>query len=912
MRMLDGELNTIDIILENLSQLKNFYGFERAKLEQIKKTFIDEQSSILTKNPQLKSNGVFKSESDQEIEFLNTKINILIQRIDVLDKDIQSRNESKTTLIALFNSLNSTSSLNFDNEGLAPPAIIAKPIISEDKELITEQKPAKSKPSPQAKELPLDELLDLPVMEIREELDENGDVISSEVKPFKSNDSIEELLKAMNNKKQSQLKSQPLSEVSKTEHGVREEIDEDGNIIKSSFKLNKKPSQQAPAVEDGFRPFMIREEIDENGDVIEGSISQIPDLKADEDNGSEGNVNEDDEQLAELFMDMGLKVDEPSIATIEAEETYTEPLKDNETDTHPITEISREMYKPEIDPNDVITLEMIASELMNNDEAEEDEEWQEINNELHEVVDEEEEEEDDYDTKIMENMMGTQGTGLFMQQIMELRKKNAGQLQIVEEEINKTKTKKSVKFNSTVDVKPIENIWNDLRKSDYENQLNDIKRKNDIQVSKFKQNIHSEDNTGSDIVVNHAEEDDDDGEAILDIIERDIVDGDEEEEVFSDIVERDMNEISVSGIRPSVSPVIINQAEIQNQMDNYQTNFKSFEVQKVGRKPVSKFKMVRAANKGKEFQDTYISPEMKEQMREMADKMIEKTPPKKVSKLKKDFKSLTPSTQISHGTSIEIPKDVNPIINPNVKDEDYEIIRNEANDDLFDDDDEGPQEEFTPSGESFTDNRETDASSGLEPSPEPAKKEQTSSTYFPKYEDKALEEETEVVGATLDYSSLNGDVDSMAKAYVLGLYDDDIQTEGQVIEHLDDFEDHNREVETREELHGRVTELNDKSDGNDVAEGSDDEDDGPMVSTDIVENDIDEINEMNSIPIDQFDIELNDERLNQELVNDYTNMRKKMIYKYKGGFKETDEELEFVQPDEVKRVSRFKAARLGI
>ena len=45
---------------------------------------------------------------------------------------------------------------------------------------------------------------------------------------------------------------------------------------------------------------------------------------------------------------------------------------------------------------------------------------------------------------------------------------------------------------------------------------------------------------------------------------------------------------------------------------------------------------------------------------------------------------------------------------------------------------------------------------------------------------------------------------------------------------------------------------------------------------------------------------------------DYTKMRASMIHKYKGGFKETDKEKEFVRPEGSERVSRFKAARLGI
>lgn len=897
--MLESELSGIDSILENLDPLRTFYAFQRSKLDVVRQMLVEEQAMVLSNSPQLAAGGLFKTETDREIQHASAKLAVLDDRIAVLEGDIASRNQSRGQLVHLLHSLSTTDSLNFGDQ---PPAASTDATVQAAPQAAP-LAPLQDAPGGAPQELPRDELLDLPVMEIREELDEHGEVVSSEVKPFKSNESIEQLLKTM-----SEQRNKPKTN---SEGSVKEEIDEDGNIIKSSFKMNKKSPKKTE--EPGFRPFMIREEVDEDGNVVDGSgkISQIPDFEEGNSKEHQTRVSNEDEQLAELFMDMGLKVEEPmqkQIEELDSQEIYSEPLKDT-TETHPVTEVCREMYKPEIDPNDVITLELIASELV--DQANEgegnndDEEWLEVENEITSgqeyTQDDDEDLDDDYEAKIMQNMMGAQGSGLFMQQILEHRRKQAEQVE--KAETAKSKVKKSVSFNTTVDVKPIKNIWDDLRKSDYENQLNDMRKKSDAHVSMFKRAAHAEDYIGTDITSNMPMEKEED-EAILDVVERPHEDDDE---AILDIVERDIPTEVTHKITPPtlITHQPVNQAVLQDQMDNYQTNFKSFEMHKVGRKPVSKFKMVRAANKGKEFQETYISPETKEMMREMADKMVDKAANIKNAKFKKEFKSLAPPKP-SQGHAIDTPKDINPVTKPSVKDEDYEIVRNETNEDLFDDDDEGNHEEFVPSN-SYIDQRETDASSGLDKQCET--QQETKSTYFPKYEGKTLDVETEVVGASLDYSSLNEDVDSMAKAYVLGLYDDDIATEGQVIEQLDDFEQHNKEVEERMELHERVTELNDKLDGSEIVA---EDDNSPMVSTDIVEHDMNEINEMNSQPIGQHDIELSDENLQQELVSDYINLRKKMIYKYRGGFQETEREKEFVLPEEAPRVSRFKAARLGI
>ncbi|KAK5773735.1 hypothetical protein RI543_005047 [Arxiozyma heterogenica] len=61
--------------------------------------------------------------------------------------------------------------------------------------------------------------------------------------------------------------------------------------------------------------------------------------------------------------------------------------------------------------------------------------------------------------------------------------------------------------------------------------------------------------------------------------------------------------------------------------------------------------------------------------------------------------------------------------------------------------------------------------------------------------------EDDVHIANVDYSALNGNLDDMVKAYTLGLYDDDLEEHpGTVLEKLDDFTNYNRQVESLKDV----------------------------------------------------------------------------------------------------------------
>ena len=175
---------------------------------------------------------------------------------------------------------------------------------------------------------------------------------------------------------------------------------------------------------------------------------------------------------------------------------------------------------------------------------------------------------------------------------------------------------------------------------------------------------------------------------------------------------------------------------------------------------------------------------------------------------------------------------------------------------------------------------------------------------------------------TLDYRSIQNDMDTMAKAYILGMYDDDIMTEGPVVDEMSDFERLNKIVESMSQRKDTEASLNTKSKfpkksdefdpemdeiaWNEDEDEDDDSDKGPLLATNIVENDI-------SDDEDAADIE--DHIFNQELTTSYHKLRQKIIFESnKLGFRLTDEEMEFEPLDEGGnsiRMSRFKAARMN-
>ncbi|KAK7679843.1 hypothetical protein QCA50_017170 [Cerrena zonata] len=178
----------------------------------------------------------------------------------------------------------------------------------------------------------------------------------------------------------------------------------------------------------------------------------------------------------------------------------------------------------------------------------------------------------------------------------------------------------------------------------------------------------------------------------------------------------------------------------------------------------------------------------------------------------------------------------------------------------------------------------------------------------------------------VDYGGIE-DMDTMARAYVLGAYDDDIMTEGPVVDKVEDFEVLNKminsfqqEEEDEETKKRRVEQrkkqlklknMNQYDEKLDVIGGeySEEEEEGDEIMTDdIIER---ETNHVNS--------NIEDEILGQEIKDNYNRMRQKMIFERGGYLKnEQEQEFEYDQSPVVDeqgnpvRVSRFKSKRLGL
>lgn len=945
---MDQELDAIDGILHNLAGIQYFYEQEYQHLETFHKLIIGVQSETI-KRELANESTIFQTETSKELDEIVKKLNALKSKITSIKTDIQSRTESKQKLITLFNSLKNIES-------------------------ITGGTSTKIEPSTKVKEEKLDEL---PIMDIREELDDDDQIIKSELKPYSSAESelkklIEEKSKqapkqiekkeAKNNKttkdddddndnnddgnyvvSESSFrflnKKEPTKSI-ETKKGTKEESNKEiknevnngvknkvkkeikkkvknanKNEIKNEAKNEAKNEPQSVEQKDEFRPFMIREEIDEDGNTIKSSVSRIPQMENQNTNNKieelkEGAEDEkiDDDQLEELFEDMGFQI---------PNDLQEGSSKDADKDIAEVEEINVEIPETlSVEKNDLFTLELIADELNNITEENydfkddygdmDDYELPDIQNGEYSHDDDEEEEEEEYDDeddeddevddedvqkRTLSNMFGTKGQNLFAQKISELRNKKVGnnvpdikKTETIEQATiissPSSKTKKSVSFNNTVDIKQVPDIWDDLRKSNIENEK---KSQANTSGSIFKRQINKP-------VENEITEDSDDDDVSTN--------------VMNDIVERQITDTTTSSIPPNINAFkTFDPISLRKQLDEGMSEVdKGSFIKLGGKKTPSKFKLARAAEMGKKFQETHIPKETREQLQSIVSRKKE---------LKTNLKSLIPPGTKSVGNKIETPKDTNPLpVNPSLLDEDYEIVRNDITENLFDDDDEDNQEKEFQSSNVIVE----DEIRGDEEVVSKDTAEKGDNDFFPKYEkDDVKTESNKIVETTMDYKTLGDDMDTMAKAYVLGLYDDDLATVGEVIEELDDFEKHNEIVKEIEDskLHERVSEINKLQESNGKIEEIL-EDNNPMVVSDIVEHDMDEILAANAIPDDRLDIELNDDTLTTQVALDYTKMRSNMIHKYKGGFKETEKEKEFVRPEGSQRVSRFKAARLGI
>ncbi|KAL3233180.1 Bud site selection protein 27 [Nakaseomyces bracarensis] len=119
--------------------------------------------------------------------------------------------------------------------------------------------------------------------------------------------------------------------------------------------------------------------------------------------------------------------------------------------------------------------------------------------------------------------------------------------------------------------------------------------------------------------------------------------------------------------------------------------------------------------------------------------------------------------------------------------------------------------------------------------------------------------------ARVDFQSLGENLDDMAVAYSMGLYDDDVEDPGTIIEHVKDFENYNKEVKS---LEGDIREFR----LNNPMQVEEDDDDSPMM-TDIKENDIPE----NYSSDGEEDYSLSTDSLSHSIALEYRNKKEQMI-----------------------------------
>lgn len=151
------------------------------------------------------------------------------------------------------------------------------------------------------------------------------------------------------------------------------------------------------------------------------------------------------------------------------------------------------------------------------------------------------------------------------------------------------------------------------------------------------------------------------------------------------------------------------------------------------------------------------------------------------------------------------------------------------------------------------------------------------------------------------------DMDKMAQAYVSGMYDDDIVTEGPIVHKLDDFETLNKMVEAKKQDNEKlgIQEYDAASNevGMEIDEDDEDDDEGPILVDEIVENELDESNGV-----------FNDEVIfDREIRENYHKLRNKLILD-QNGFKKSQQELEMEPVDDEGnpiKISRFKAAKMN-
>ena len=154
----------------------------------------------------------------------------------------------------------------------------------------------------------------------------------------------------------------------------------------------------------------------------------------------------------------------------------------------------------------------------------------------------------------------------------------------------------------------------------------------------------------------------------------------------------------------------------------------------------------------------------------------------------------------------------------------------------------------------------------------------------------------------VDYHALGGNLDDMVKAYSLGLYDDDLEEDpGTIVEKLEDFKEYNKQVELlRDEIRDFQLE-------NQPVTMEEEENDGNVMN-DIIEHEFPE-----SYTNDEDEVALHPGRLQEEVAIEYRRLKEATASKWQSSSSAAHTEGELEPIDKFGnpvKTSRFRSQRL--
>ncbi|GCE99377.1 hypothetical protein ZYGM_003879, partial [Zygosaccharomyces mellis] len=190
----------------------------------------------------------------------------------------------------------------------------------------------------------------------------------------------------------------------------------------------------------------------------------------------------------------------------------------------------------------------------------------------------------------------------------------------------------------------------------------------------------------------------------------------------------------------------------------------------------------------------------------------------------------------------------------------------------------------------------------------------SSANFPPEIRKAARGPQKQVVRPNVDYKLLGENLDDMARAYALGIYDDDLHDDpGTLVEKLDDFKSYNKQVEQLED-DIREFRLNNPQQEERNRSGYDDgeDDDNVPMMTDVKEKDLPP--NYDDIFDEDEDLSLHPDKLNESIAINYYRLKESLVQdKFAEGRTEEEKQIEPIDEwGNPLRPSRFKSRRFGI